>query len=555
MAAPTIPPIQLGLIGTGLAALRGLADRYVVTAFIDRAALLARDDVDAVPISVPIPHLYEVARDALTTGNDVLCEKPSGVDAEQAAAFLTDPVPGAGPVPLCGPVARPGCSTGCQDSASAVRRPSPHERPAARRSPRCPAGRNVAPSVRVRSIGRERSGHGRENGLVEAQVPRDERAGRARSRRVRGRRPRRAAGRRPGSPGAARPGDRAPRRVGGDALAEAVLGVRQQGAGQVAAGVRTGHRHHRPQRPGLRRRRRHGREDGRRGESGHQPRSGLRERPTVRRPAPQPRQPHRRHRRGRGDARALRGARNGGDKLLRVRRALVRDPLPLHRDGDVPAQGLVRGERSPDQAPLHVGGAARQRVGGLRPGEAALRLGSHGEPLRRRQRLHRERHQHLRRGDRGQHRHEGGVQLAGDRRCRHIHRRHLHEPEVRADAATRDRKLDRLEQQRELAGPDPGAHAQPVQRLRRLEDQEQSGLRQHAPVQRRNRTGDRPATRVRPVQLVRRVQRGEEPRPRQAGGEVHGRRERTARCREGSTVPGQPRVGQGVGLRPVLHQR
>jgi predicted dehydrogenase len=118
MAAPAIPPIRLGLIGTGLAveklhwpALRGLADRYVVTAFTDssaeqskrfagysgtdparaaadRAALLARDDVDAVLISVPIPHLYEVARDALTAGKDVFCEKPAGVDAEQAAAFL-----------------------------------------------------------------------------------------------------------------------------------------------------------------------------------------------------------------------------------------------------------------------------------------------------------------------------------------------------------------------------------------------------------------------------------------------------------------------------------
>jgi predicted dehydrogenase len=118
MAAPTIPPIGLGLIGTGLAveklhwpALRELTDRYVVTAFTDasaeqsrrfadysgidrsravadRAALLARDDVDAVLISVPIPYLYEVARDALAAGKDVLCEKPTGVDAEQAAAFL-----------------------------------------------------------------------------------------------------------------------------------------------------------------------------------------------------------------------------------------------------------------------------------------------------------------------------------------------------------------------------------------------------------------------------------------------------------------------------------
>jgi predicted dehydrogenase len=118
MAASAIPPIRLGLIGTGLAveklhwpALRTLTDRYVVTAFTDpsaeqrkrftgysgtdptlatadRTALLARDDVDAVLISVPIPHLYEVACDALAAGKDVFCEKPAGADAEQAAAFL-----------------------------------------------------------------------------------------------------------------------------------------------------------------------------------------------------------------------------------------------------------------------------------------------------------------------------------------------------------------------------------------------------------------------------------------------------------------------------------
>jgi predicted dehydrogenase len=49
MAANTIPPIRLGLIGTGLAveklhrpALRGLADRYVVTAFTDRSGEQSR---------------------------------------------------------------------------------------------------------------------------------------------------------------------------------------------------------------------------------------------------------------------------------------------------------------------------------------------------------------------------------------------------------------------------------------------------------------------------------------------------------------------------------
>jgi predicted dehydrogenase len=95
MAAPPIPPIRLGLIGTGLAveklhwpALRRLADRYEVTAFTDSSAAQSRRFADysgvgparaaADRAAVPVSHLYEVARDALT----------AGIDADQAAAFL-----------------------------------------------------------------------------------------------------------------------------------------------------------------------------------------------------------------------------------------------------------------------------------------------------------------------------------------------------------------------------------------------------------------------------------------------------------------------------------
>ena len=111
-------PIRLGIIGTGLAveqlhwpALRRMPERFAVTAFADpspeKAArfsaysgvdasrhhadhrdLLARDDVDAVLVSVPIPLLYGIARDALTAGKHLLCEKPTGTDEEQARAFL-----------------------------------------------------------------------------------------------------------------------------------------------------------------------------------------------------------------------------------------------------------------------------------------------------------------------------------------------------------------------------------------------------------------------------------------------------------------------------------
>jgi predicted dehydrogenase len=111
-------PIRLGLIGTGLAvallhwpALRLLSDRFTVTAFADRSpaqgerfaaysgiaparyhrdhrALLDRDDVEAVLVTVPIPALYEVTSDALAAGKHVLCEKPTGTDEEQGRAFL-----------------------------------------------------------------------------------------------------------------------------------------------------------------------------------------------------------------------------------------------------------------------------------------------------------------------------------------------------------------------------------------------------------------------------------------------------------------------------------
>ncbi|MGP4014460.1 Gfo/Idh/MocA family protein [Saccharopolyspora sp. 5N708] len=111
-------PIRLGLIGTGLAvaqlhwqALRALTDRFVVTAFADRSVsqgehfssysgvdmadftadyheLLARDDVEAVLISVPIPDLYQVTKDSLAAGKDVFCEKPTGTDEQQARQFL-----------------------------------------------------------------------------------------------------------------------------------------------------------------------------------------------------------------------------------------------------------------------------------------------------------------------------------------------------------------------------------------------------------------------------------------------------------------------------------
>lgn len=103
--------LNLGIIGTGLAveklhwpALLALEDRFRVTAFCDIERkhathfsdyaeadmeqftrdyhhLLARDDVDAVLISLPIPLQAQVLTHALEAGKHVLCEKP------QAATF------------------------------------------------------------------------------------------------------------------------------------------------------------------------------------------------------------------------------------------------------------------------------------------------------------------------------------------------------------------------------------------------------------------------------------------------------------------------------------
>lgn len=103
--------LNLGIIGTGLAvhklhwpALLSLEDRFRITAFcdIDRRnaehfadympasmdqftrdyyELLAREDVDAVLISLPIPLQAQVITDSLEAGKHVLCEKP------QAATF------------------------------------------------------------------------------------------------------------------------------------------------------------------------------------------------------------------------------------------------------------------------------------------------------------------------------------------------------------------------------------------------------------------------------------------------------------------------------------
>lgn len=115
---PSDTTIRLGIIGTGLAveklhwpALRRQTDAFRVTAFSNRSRakaehfaaysgtpmsafvpdwedLLARDDVDAVLISLPIPLNLPVTRAALAAGKHVICEKPAGADAAEGHAFV-----------------------------------------------------------------------------------------------------------------------------------------------------------------------------------------------------------------------------------------------------------------------------------------------------------------------------------------------------------------------------------------------------------------------------------------------------------------------------------
>lgn len=114
----TQPPIRLGLIGTGLAteylhwpALKQLTDLFQPVAFANHTRpkaeafanyaglsmddyyadyhdLLARSDVDAVLISLPIPLNLPVTTAALEAGKHVICEKPTGKDEAEARAFI-----------------------------------------------------------------------------------------------------------------------------------------------------------------------------------------------------------------------------------------------------------------------------------------------------------------------------------------------------------------------------------------------------------------------------------------------------------------------------------
>ncbi len=119
VGAPDYEPLRVGVIGTGLAmdrlhwpAIRRLPGHVKVVAFaepddvaasrfqatsglpetaryLDYRDLLARDDLDAAVILLPIPMLHGAALASLEAGLHVFCEKPPGGDLAEAREFLS----------------------------------------------------------------------------------------------------------------------------------------------------------------------------------------------------------------------------------------------------------------------------------------------------------------------------------------------------------------------------------------------------------------------------------------------------------------------------------
>ena len=115
---PPRPPIRLGIIGTGLAAqklhwpaLALMPQRFQIVAFANRTRstaeefatiaglsmdgytpdygdLLARDDVEAVLVGVPIERIFPIARDCIEAGKHVISEKPPGASEAEALEYV-----------------------------------------------------------------------------------------------------------------------------------------------------------------------------------------------------------------------------------------------------------------------------------------------------------------------------------------------------------------------------------------------------------------------------------------------------------------------------------
>ena len=257
----------------------------------------------------------------------------------------------------------------------------------------------------------------------------------------------------------------------------------------------------------------------------------------------------RRHRRGR-EMTALYGEPDrGGEELLRVRRRGTRSPTTSSRPGSLPAQGLVRGEGHRAQADVYTWEEMRDNALEVSdPAQAPVRLGHHRQPLRRRQRHDRARHQQLRRGDRGpttgtkvvfnSPETVEAVTFIGD-----IYTNPKYKPMLPPGIES---WTDSSNNENWLAG----ILGYTLNQYSVYADSKTKSNPVYAnthPFIDCHRPGDDKPLAVRPVQGVRHLQGGGEPRPGQAGGEVHGQRHPAARGREGGARPGHTRRGRRCG--------
>src|SRR6187551_1580672 len=84
-----VPGIRLaGMAGTARPAAEAAARRYGLDDVVDVDRLLALPTVDVVYISTPPFLHYDQAKQALTAGKHVICEKPLALNVEQADELI-----------------------------------------------------------------------------------------------------------------------------------------------------------------------------------------------------------------------------------------------------------------------------------------------------------------------------------------------------------------------------------------------------------------------------------------------------------------------------------
>ncbi|WP_321931266.1 Gfo/Idh/MocA family protein [Paraburkholderia guartelaensis] len=87
-AIAALPDYELRAVATSSKdSARAAEAKFAVPGFADPAALIARDDVDLVVITVKLAHHYRLVASAIAAGKKVMCEWPLGADIDQTSAL------------------------------------------------------------------------------------------------------------------------------------------------------------------------------------------------------------------------------------------------------------------------------------------------------------------------------------------------------------------------------------------------------------------------------------------------------------------------------------